>query len=137
MIVKANVSFYLYTGDRFLDEAGNFLNLPSEPAIVEEARDIRSQNEVQQSESLNSQLHPLSAQDELQNQQILEQARQNYHRIQQITAEIMQSAFDPRDRLRAQEMLLQAEQQLQKASIHIREVLLQAEQKLKDSSRKF
>ncbi|MEH2200686.1 PIN domain-containing protein [Nostoc sp.] len=48
MFAKAGVSFYLYTGEKFLDEAGNFLKLSSEPEVIEEARDVGLEDEVSQ-----------------------------------------------------------------------------------------
>lgn len=48
MFAKANVPFYLYTGERFLAQASIFLSLSSEPEVVEEAREIGLQDEEQQ-----------------------------------------------------------------------------------------
>jgi hypothetical protein len=47
MLDKAGVTFYLYSGDRFLEYATNFLRLPAQPEAVEEAREVRLQDEVE------------------------------------------------------------------------------------------
>jgi hypothetical protein len=47
MLEKAGVAFYLYTGDRFLEYAASFLKLEDEPEIVEEAKDVRHQEEAE------------------------------------------------------------------------------------------
>ncbi|MBD2509787.1 DUF4935 domain-containing protein [Nostoc muscorum FACHB-395] len=44
----AGVIFYMYSSDRFMDYAEKFLNLPHQQEIIEEARDIRLQNEEEQ-----------------------------------------------------------------------------------------
>jgi hypothetical protein len=46
MLDEASVSFYLYTGERFLEQAENFLSLSSKPEIIEEARDVGLENEI-------------------------------------------------------------------------------------------
>ena len=46
MFAKANVAFYLYTGERFLDQARNFLSLSNEPEVIEEAREVGLEYEV-------------------------------------------------------------------------------------------
>jgi len=43
MFSKAGAEFYLYTGDQFLDHASEFLELTDKPEVIEEARDVRSQ----------------------------------------------------------------------------------------------
>jgi hypothetical protein len=41
-LAEANVHFYMYTGDKFLERAEGFLELPKEPKIIKEAEEIRS-----------------------------------------------------------------------------------------------
>ncbi len=45
---SANVNFYMYLSDRFIEYAENFLNFPHETELIEEARDIRIENEKEQ-----------------------------------------------------------------------------------------
>ncbi len=47
MLAKAGVACYLYTGERFLEYAASFLKLEDEPKIVEEAKDVRQQEEAE------------------------------------------------------------------------------------------
>lgn len=43
MLEKGGTQFYLYTGDRFLEYAAEFLRLEDEPEVVKEAEEIRHQ----------------------------------------------------------------------------------------------
>ncbi len=45
MLSEAGIRFYLYSGSQFLDHAGRFLALSSEPEIVEEAQEVSQQSE--------------------------------------------------------------------------------------------
>ncbi|AFZ25639.1 hypothetical protein Cylst_3496 [Cylindrospermum stagnale PCC 7417] len=44
MLTEADVKFYMYSSDRFLDYAQEFLNLSEQPDVIEEAREIRIQD---------------------------------------------------------------------------------------------
>lgn len=50
MKVKAQVDFWMYTGDRFLEYAEKYLELPKQPNVVEEAQDIRQKTDMKLSE---------------------------------------------------------------------------------------
>jgi len=45
MFSESGTEFYLYTGDRFLDRASDFLQLTNKPEVIEEARNVRSQEQ--------------------------------------------------------------------------------------------
>ncbi|MCX5981321.1 MAG: PIN domain-containing protein [Nostocales cyanobacterium LacPavin_0920_SED1_MAG_38_18] len=45
MLTEAGVKFYMYSADRFLDYAQKFLHLSEQPEVIEEAREIREQDE--------------------------------------------------------------------------------------------
>lgn len=68
MFSRAQVSFYLYTGDQFLEHAEKFLDLTSEPDVVEEAREVRLEEAMAQQ----------SHKDE---QQLVDQANQLFHAL--------------------------------------------------------
>ncbi|MBE9201108.1 MULTISPECIES: PIN domain-containing protein [unclassified Nodularia (in: cyanobacteria)] len=44
MLTEAGVKFYMYQSDKFLEYAEDFLKLPEQPEVIEEAREIREQN---------------------------------------------------------------------------------------------
>ncbi|MEQ8467513.1 PIN domain-containing protein [Coleofasciculus sp. E1-EBD-02] len=48
MVEKAGVNFYLYTGDKFLEYASSFLKLTEQPEAIEEAREVRLQDDTDQ-----------------------------------------------------------------------------------------
>lgn len=48
MLSIASVRFYMYSSDRFLKYAEEFLNLPHKQEVIDEAREIRYQNEAYQ-----------------------------------------------------------------------------------------
>ncbi|MEQ9001368.1 MAG: PIN-like domain-containing protein [Coleofasciculus sp. B1-GNL1-01] len=48
MVEKAGVNFYLYTGDKFLEYASSFLKLTEQPEAIEEAREVRLQDDIDQ-----------------------------------------------------------------------------------------
>lgn len=48
----AGVIFYMYSSEKFMDYAEQFLNLPHQQEITEEVRDIRLQNEEEQLEKI-------------------------------------------------------------------------------------
>lgn len=58
MLSEANVKFYMYTGDRFLKYAEDFLQLSQQPETIEEAKEIRLQEEIE--EEGKEKLHQIS-----------------------------------------------------------------------------
>lgn len=55
MQAEASVSFHMYLSDRFIEYASQYLKLSSEPEVIDEAREIRLQDENSQPENLGSQ----------------------------------------------------------------------------------
>ncbi|MBN3947446.1 MAG: DUF4935 domain-containing protein [Nostoc sp. NMS7] len=49
MLAEAGVQFYMYSTDRFMKYAENFLKLPEQPESIEEAREIMIQDALSQS----------------------------------------------------------------------------------------
>ncbi|MEH2460905.1 PIN-like domain-containing protein [Nostoc sp.] len=48
MLSEAGVRFHMYSADRFLEYAEDFLKLPNQPEVIEEAREIRIQDAASQ-----------------------------------------------------------------------------------------
>lgn len=53
----AGIIFYMYSSERFMNYAEQFLNLPHQQEIIEEVRDIRLQNEEEQLEKIRTLKH--------------------------------------------------------------------------------